>query len=304
MSKIKYVIERVGKQCPDNEIKKALKYRYVPLKFCYQGNGANSWDKLRGKGGQNHNVKFELGKREHNGLFQILTRIPVLKNPTNILHVGVGNGIELPVIYSVFDFQKHFYLGIDISYEMIQNTIHNQENILKKMDRASFVLSDVEKKGNLLKICRKAKRNGHPNNLLLFTGEGTLLSNFKVFRYIADSLDKNDLALISLEGDKKSQRKKMLENYNLEASKDLFRVGLKKARITKGVFLPARFDKKSHQVKVYFQTPSKKKILCLSSYKPPSKKQFKEILKKYGLKPIFIEYFSDIQMYGTVCIKG
>ncbi len=303
MSKTEYAIEKVGKRYSNNEIMKALKYKYIPLKFCYLEKGADNWDKLRGKGGQHHNVEFELGEREYAGLIQALSRVPVLKNPINIIHIGIGNGIELPAISSVFDFQKHSYLGVDISFEMIQNTIRYQKNILKKINQVSFILSDVEKKGNLLKICKKAKMNGNPVNLLLFTGEGTLLSNFKIFRYIADALDKNDLVLISLEGDRKSQRKKMLATYNLRASIDLFKVGLRKAGITKGVFLPAKFNEETHRVEVYFETPDKKKILCLTSYKPPSVNQFKETLEHHGLIPLVIEYYQNTQMYGAVCKK-
>jgi len=303
MTKNEYEIVRIGEQFFDDEIMSDLKNGFISLKFCYLGKGADNWDKLRGKGGRQHNVEFELGKREYTGLIQALSRVPFLKNPTNIIHIGVGNGIELPAITSVFDFQKHSYLGVDISYEMIQNTVRYQKNILGKMKQALFIISDVEKKGNISHICEMAKKRFNPANLLLFTGEGTLLSNLKIFKYVSNALKINDLVLISLEGDQKSERKKMLSMYDLKASRELLTFGLEKAGITKGFFLPAEFNEKNHQVEVYFKTSDKKKIICLTSYKPPSIYQFKETLKHHGLVPLFIEYYSSTQMYGAVCKK-
>jgi hypothetical protein len=287
----------------ESEIVEALKHQIIPLKFCFLGNGANRWDSHRGKGGQHHSAEFGLGKREYTGLMNVLSLVPELKRPTNIMHVGVGNGIELPLIFSAFDFQKHSYIGVDISYDMIKKTIQNQEATLKKIRRISFMVSDVEKEGNLQKICNWAKIKAHGTNLLLFPGEGTLLSNFNVFQYICDALGKNDLVLISLEGDNPSKRREILHMYDLDTSKSLYRVGLERVGITEGQFLYPLFNEKRHRIEVFFETADKKRYLCLSSYKPPSKIHFKETLERHGLTPFFIEYYPDSWMYGSICKK-
>ena len=123
MSEKEYVIEKISEINWEDEIRSALHSRKIPLKLCYPGDGAHRWDLLRGCGGQEHNSEFELGKRECAGLHRLLSRLPAQKDPMNIIHVGIGNGIELAALISSFDFKRHFFWGVDISIEMIHNVI-------------------------------------------------------------------------------------------------------------------------------------------------------------------------------------
>lgn len=301
MSSTEFIIKNFLNLDEQKEIKEALKKNIIPLKFCYINEGADQWDKLRGKGEGNTGYNSELGDREKAGLSLTLSKIPKINYPLNIIHIGIGNGIEIPIIFNHFDLKKSYYFGVDISYQLILKTMENQKSFLEKMKKAFFIVSDVEKENSLTKICNYARKEGYSRNFLIFSGEGTLLSNFSVFKFIAKSLGERDFVLISLEGYNKSKEKEMLSVYNLKVSHEFLKVGLKKAGITKGYFLPAEFNKESWKVEVYFKTFTGRKILCLRSYKPPSKEQFRQILLRYGLNPTVIEYHSKLNMYGAIC---
>jgi len=287
----------IGKIPGKKELLEKLVAGAIPIKFCYPDEGGDKWDELRG------NKKYFLGDREYKSLIRNLSKIK-LSEPTNILHLGPGNGIEIPAICSAFDFKKHAYFGVDISQRMIENMIcyHNLE--LANIKYSLFILADLESKGVLSEICNLAKKKQHQNNLLLITGQGVLCSNPLFLRYVAASLDKNDLAFITIEGDDLQRRKEILQTYNLREVENLLLVGLRRADIGNGNFLPTLFNEDIHQAEKYFETDSGEKILCLSSYKPSSDRQFEVTLRERGLQAEFIDYFPQSHTYATLCRRS
>jgi hypothetical protein len=294
----KYEIKQVGEINPAAEIPDFLKQKKIPLKFCFVGDGAAYWDKLRGAG---ESGDFQLGDREFESLTNLLSEVPELKTPTNIIHFGIGNGIEIPAIADSFDFSKHAYIGADISKELIKRAINYQKETLEKMKEVMFFTADVEKPGNVAEICAEARKRYNPQNLLIFSGEGTLLSNFYVFRYIADGLKGNDMVLFSLEGYDISKMQEMLDTYNSESARDFFMAGVNQAGIKQGKFLDAVFNSETQNVEVYFKTPDGKEYLCLTSYKPSSTGDFKGVLEANNLNPVFVRYSEENQMYRALC---
>ena len=121
----KIIIKKIGHSNIDIEINHSLKKKILPLKFCYLNKGANAWDTLR----NNKNSNFELGNKEISSFKKLLSKIPELKTPTNIVHFGVGNGLEIPELFSSFDFKKHSYIGVDISLSLIKKSVLYQEKI-------------------------------------------------------------------------------------------------------------------------------------------------------------------------------
>lgn len=288
---------RIGTIPKNNELQKALARGIIPIKFCYPEEGGDRWDELRQETG------YTLGNREYATLIHALSRIG-LTHPTNIIHLGIGNGIEIPVLVRTFDFSTHRYVGVDISLKMIDNTWRYHSAELKQMCSSYFVLSDIENEGNLEKICDNAKKSGHRRNLLLIMGQGVLLSNPEFFRYVSGCLQKEDYVLITLEGDDKSRRKEILRTYNLKPTHDLLKVGLARAGILEGTFLPAQFNEDLHRVELYFRDQKSRDVLCLTSYKPGSFNEFKETLEQRGLNPISIEYLPQTHTYAAICKGG
>ena len=296
----RYIIKKIGRINAEAEIKESLKEKRPPLKLFYIADGADSWDDLRGTG---HATAFELGNRELLSIKRLLKEVPGFRDPTNIVHFGIGNGIEIPAIFSSFDFKKHAYVGVDISKSLIEKAMDYQEKVLGRCDNVTFFESDVEKEGNIVKICSEIKQKFNPQNLLIFSGEGTLLSNLEVFRFVSDALGKGDLAIFSLEGYDKRRSKEMLSTYDQQKFRKFCRNGLKRAGITEGKFLKAQFNPSKSRAEVYFQKANDEKILCLASYKPSSIDELKKVLLQSGLQPSFIRYSEEDRMYRVLCKK-
>ncbi len=295
---LNFTIRRIGHIPTNRELKGYLANDIIPIKFCYPGEGGDMWDKLRSS-----KKKYKLGRREYYALARVLSRAR-LPEPVNVIHIGPGNGIEIPLLADSFDFKRHNYVGVDISRRMIRNTIRNHPGAFARMGSAYFVISDIEAEGNLRKICDYAKAHGHKRNLLLLIGQGVLCSNPKLFSYLASSLGRNDSVLITLERDDSKKRGEILQTYDLSLTRNLLRVGLERAGANKGRFLPASFNEDSHEVEVYFKTARGRKILCLTSYKPSTAGQFKESLLAAGLKPVFVSNFNKTHTIGALCKRG
>lgn len=288
---------RVGILPGDKGLQEALARAVIPIKFCYPEEGGDRWDKLRQETG------YTLGDREYATLIYAISKVS-LAHPTNIIHLGVGNGIEIPALVRAFDFDLHRYVGVDISQRMIDNTLRYHSVELEKVRSAYFVLSDIEAEGNLEEICNDARRRGHQRNLILVIGQGALSSNQQFFKFVSDCLQNEDYALITLEGDDKQQRKEILSTYNLKSTHNLLKVGLARAGVLKGKFLPARFNENLHQVELYFRDQNDRDTLCLTSYKPASSDEFRETLSRRGLNPVSIEYLPKTHTYAAICTGG
>lgn len=290
-------IHRIGAIPGNNELPEALARGIIPIKFCYPEEGGDRWDELRQETG------YTLGNREYTALIPALSKI-CLTHPTNIIHLGVGNGMEIPVLVRAFDFSTHRYVGVDISQKMIDNTLQYHSAELEQMCSAYFVLSDIEMEGNLKKICDNVKKSRYLRNLLLIIGQGVLLSNSEFLGQVSGCLQKDDYVLITLEGDDKSRRKEILRTYNLKATHNLLKVGLARAGILEGTFLPAQFNEDLYRVELYFRGQNGRDILCLTSYKPASSHEFRETLEQRGLNPISVEYLPKTHTYAAICTRG
>lgn len=285
---------------PDKkELKKHLQENHIPVKFNYIGNGAKKWNLSR-KSKKNKLTKRQLSIFK-NSLLEIKNHINF--NSTNLIHLGTGDGIEIPFFFKIFDpNKKSLYSGIDISKKMIYSAIKSCNKILSK-DNSFFYLSDIEKEGNLKLICKDIKTKGADKNIIIGTNEGTLFSNPKIFKIIKDSMNHDDYFFFSLESDCKKKRKEILSTYNLNVCKNLLSVGLKKAGINpkKGNFKTI-FNERKSSVEVYFQTNKGKNILCLDSYKP-TKENLVNRLSKEGFKIIFFKYYKKANTIAVLCSK-
>ncbi len=289
-------IIQVGSLPSERELSQAVETGMLPIKYCYPGEGGDAWDTLRKK----EKKGYSLGEREYVTLLHSLRSIHV-SEPTNIIHIGPGNGVEIPSISRCLNFQKHQYIGVDISQRMLENTRTYQEEFFKSMRDPVFILSDIEYPGNARKVNAFAKDRGLSRSLFIVTGQGVLCSNQQFLEDLADALDEKDSVFITLEGDSTSNRSEILSTYNLPPVEQLLSIGLERAGIREGRFLPASFNEELHHVEKYFELPEKRKILCLSSYKPSSDRQFELVLTEAGLQPLWTQYFPQVHSYATLC---
>ena len=203
-------ITQIGELPNECELSKDGEAGTIPIKYCYLGKGGDAWDKLR----KEDKERYSLGEREYKTLLQSLKCI-YLSEPTNIIHIGPGKGIEIPILSKAFDLQRHRYVGVDISQRMLENTIRYQKNFFKSMKNPCFILADVECRGTARSVNNFAKETGHPKSLFVVAGQGVLCSNQSFLEYLEDSLDEDDQVLITLEGDYTSKRREIISTYDL-----------------------------------------------------------------------------------------
>jgi len=289
-------ITQIGELPNERELSKDVEAGNIPIKYCYPGKGGDAWDKLR----KEDKKRYSLGEREYKTLLQSLRGI-YLSEPTNIIHIGPGNGVEIPLLSKALDLQMHRYVGVDISQRMLENTIRYQKDFFKSMKNPCFILADVEYRGTARSVNNFAKETWHPKSLFVVAGQGVLCSNQSFLEYLKDALDEDDLVLITLEGDYTSKRSEIISTYDLSYVEQLLSIGLERAGIINGKFLPASFNEASHCVEKHFESTHKDKIKCLSSYKPSSDRQFESVLTGAGLQPFWIQYFPEPHSYATLC---
>jgi len=294
---MEHELRTIGKIPGNVELAEYLKNKFIPIKFCYPNEGGDRWHELR------RNSEYSLGERELIAFRDGLKKIKeyVGGSSLRIIHLGPGDGIELPPLYGKEGFSLDTeYVGIDISKQMISNTIRLNKLILEKVP-SLWYLTDIETEGNLKDILSNLDEKTKKENLMLLTNQGVLISNPKTLPIISNSMKKGDYLFITLEGDDPARRDEVLATYNLEEVRNILKVGLERAGITEGKFIPTRFNEKLNQAEVYFEQKNGKKILCLTSYKPKSKEQIKERLEENKLKTIFVDYFPESHSYAILC---
>jgi len=298
----------LGKIPLEKELNEIIqKERVLPIRFCYPELGANAWQQIA--------VDFDyiLGNNElktlRNTILDVKNNLP---EKFDLVHIGPGQGVEIPILYNNFGDNINNWIGIDISKEMLINTFSynaKKENY-KFIDKTVkfCYLTDVETKDNLSLVVDdyNKKINNNLSKLFLLIGQGVLFSNPETLRNINDAMTEKDYLYITIEGDDPNKRKEICASYDLYPVRKLLSVGLERAgyNLHKGNFLPAKFNKETPMVEVYFKPKHEKTILCLTSYKPTSKEVLEEKLVNAGFNNIiYHRNFEDIHTYAVLCQK-
>jgi len=297
-------IKQIGKIPTDEElIKITTNTKCMPFRLCYEKGGGNVWHKLREEENYSNN---DIGNRELTTLKRSLPKIKkFIKNePINILHIGPGDGIEIPELFSELKPKDNaLYAGIDISRTMLYNTkrIH-QEQLLKT--KTYWYQTDIETRKNLTLISKDAKNQGVKKNLVCLLGQGVISSNEKSWQCINDCLSVEDLFYLTIEGDCPEQRDKICHSYDLPFVRDLISIGLEKVgyKTNKGNF-KTEFNSKKSRIEVYFTSEKNEKILSLTSYKP-TEKGLIERLERQNFNILYIKFYKDLHTFAVLCKKG
>ena len=290
-------IKKIGKTTDKKDLEYYVKHRVIPVRFCYPKNGGNRWHRLR------QSESYKLGKRELKTFSDGLTKIiDLIGEQINIVHLGPGDGIEIPILFNVFNLNDGRYAGVDISEQMIYNTVRLNKSYFSDINPLWY-LTDIEARGNLELVCADVKSKGMNKNLILLTNQGVLLSNLEILKNIHNSMHKQDYLFITIEGDDANKRDEIIATYNLRETRSLLSEGLKKAgyKSCDGTFRTCFNDSKS-MVEVYFKPKNESEILCLTSYKP-RENEFRRRLKDSGFDIPFLKFYEDIHTFAVLCRK-
>lgn len=304
-------IETVGTIFNDikikNVISKMIQNKKSLLKFAYINEGAKAWDKIR------NDSSFSVGNREINALREISCHFDKINisRPINFIHLGSGNGIELPVFAEIFRFgKKDAYVGVDISERLLNILIKNHSDYLSKtVDSGLFFFqTDLEVEGNIEYICKKVKTAHRAINIVAASGEGTLLSNHDVLKYIADALEKEDYAIFSIDGVSKSEIQTICSEYDKQITRDFVIHSLKYAKFVEvikddsGQFIPTYYDNKLQQIVISYKLLSGAEIILLRSFKPSDGSAVKKVFNENNLEIVHLVKTKD-SAFGILCRK-
>ena len=293
-------IKKTGIIPTSKDLEKHMEQRVIPIRFCYPDIGGNQWHNIR------KDNNYNLGNREVTALKRSLSDIRQLTkdHSTNLVHLGPGDGIEIPYLFETFKPGKNSrYAGIDISRQMLENTATLNEYNFSQIIPLWY-LTDIETSENLKQVCKDVKNKGSDRNLILLIGQGVLNSNPKTLENIFQSMESKDYLYITIEGDDPDKRKELCETYDLPAIRDLLHTGLERAGYNskKGTFKTI-FNEEKSRVETYFKPENEKEILCLTSYKP-SKSNLTERLKHHGFHVLYSRFYEDIHTFAVLCKKG
>ena len=149
-------IKQIGRVLTDEDLKSYLDQRIIPVRFCYPEEGGNKWHELR------QDESYRLGGRELRAFREGLTNIEDIigKQPINLIHLGPGDGIEIPILFDKFKPNGNGkYAAVDISEQMIYHTARLNESFFSGLNPLWY-LTDIEGKDNLELVCEDVKKRG------------------------------------------------------------------------------------------------------------------------------------------------
>jgi len=266
----------------------------IPTKFLFLLDGAMLWNRLRGA------KEYRLSRKEGKSLEESLSLFSnEINEKINIIHVGPGNGVEIPIIFKYFKNKIRSYNLVDISETFLKLSVENNKEIFNNITHRLF-LSDIEQKFNLKDICKNLIGEKE-RNLILITNSGSMLSNKNVFNILHDSLRNDDLLFLNFEG-YSDNHSEILSSYKSKTLEKMILTCLDRIKFDKNNYkFVTNFDTKNNVAEVFFVN-SDKNILCISSIKP-KKNEFKKMLGDYGF---FIEkyVFSNDSMISILCRRS
>jgi len=187
----------------------------IPHSYCYHANGACYWEEINdeinekkgetwyslGRNEQSFLKKFLYGEMQStktmsNGETQSIMNID---GKCNVLHIGVGTGIEIePIIDSINRQPRTIenYILADISHNLLQKTRIKRAQI-KKFD------------GNFIEVCEDASKltrakievlhGSHPPLIIVLVANGFLMSQKKIVDNLINLMNKGDYLVITTE---------------------------------------------------------------------------------------------------------
>lgn len=220
----------------------------------------------------------------------------------NIIHLGVGNGVEIPFLVNALKTENiDIYSIVDINKTMLDIS---EAKIKKQYPglKIKRFCKDIETYG-IKDVCQKTKKAGADINLIVLIANGVLFSNDELVKDIAKNMSKEDFFLLSLELYQKGKDEEIIKPYLIQSVLALLANGVKILGYKiKYEYFDAEIDKKKNWLKVYFNPggDKTKRLLVLRSYKP-NVKQLTQRMNKFGFKTLQINEYKDIHACVALC---
>ncbi|RCV63325.1 hypothetical protein C5S53_14335 [Methanophagales archaeon] len=285
----------------------------IPHKFAYLDMGADVWDAI------SKDPNYDLGKRELSTLKKLMRLVCAkMENERyNVLHIGPGNGVEIPIIVDGLGVHLIInYALTDISPELLKMARSYGNEHSKNLKFLSFIHDGI--KLNISEIAENIRRKGSNKNLILLIANGAILSNSPVLTNVRRSMMPEDKLLITLESYSTDREKEILEQYKLPAIINLFAKCLSHIGIHDPV--PEQFEflynRKDSMIEVYFlvekwlkshsttniqlNTPCPNKIKVFSSLRPTAS-ELQKILTAQGFEILIFHHYMEEKCCGVLC---
>lgn len=218
---------------------------------------------------------FDVGRRELESLIRFLPSVSqLIDTPTNIIHLGIGNGREIP--HFIANVPSKIYIINDIDPD---NLNHISISVKHDFPSVQFQESrvDIEKEGAMTPI----RENIDGPVLWALVGNGSIFSNYLLDDYISNAMQEHDTLLVTFE----VPHENMFQSYQIEpVMRFLSYSGADLTTIT------YKYDRANQCLKINSGSKT-----IFASYKPTAK-QLEKRLHCAGLQRIAISTYPDIHM--------
>ena len=262
--------------------------REIPIRVVYT---QEYWDKIA------KDSDYQLANREISALKKSISKLAeqIGEKKINIIHLGVGNGFEAPIIIEGLKASNIVnYSIVDVNPTMLEITedrLHQKYSSVK----VKKFLVDIETYG-IRNICEETKQSGADINIICLVANGVLLSNEGLVREIFNNIDMADYFFLTLELYQKGKDEEIIQSYLIPSVLDLLSNGIKIIGYEpKYEEFCAEIDKNDNMLKVYYSpsVDTSKRFLVLHSYKP-NIKQLIERMDGLGFVRVFCEEYPDV----------
>jgi len=293
----KSLTKRLSKEQLDVLVRSIEEKNEIPIRVVYT---QEYWDKIA------MDNDYKLANRELSALKSIIKKLAIQFNgkKINIIHLGVGNGVEIPIIIDAFS-EKNIvnYSIVDVNPATLAIT---EKRIAEKFpnQKVRKFLQDIETYG-INNICEETKEDGAEINIIFLIANGVLFSNDKLVTEIYRSLNEGDYFFLTLELYQNGKDKEIIKSYLIPSVLDLLANGIKLIGYDPNYKeFTAEINKDENLLKVYYSPTAdrSKKFLVLHSYKPTLEKLNKR-MESLNFKNIFIEEYQEIHTCAALYNK-
>lgn len=292
---------------------KVSKGEDLPHKLSYFAIGSTAWSEVA------KDPSYDLGKREIFALRKSLRKyLGQDRTSWNILHVGPGEGREIPVVVEEIGIERiKSYALIDISPELVEIAAAFGRKTFENIKFFTYVRDITE--NDISAITEDLRKKYAPQNLVLLVGNGAIISNSGAFNTITSSSKPQDRVIITVEAFEHQRREQILDQYKLPSiikllSQPLALIGIHDLQDT---FFKPEYNDRDSLVEIYFllrdwkaQYPERMsafnnfpdRIKVFASLRPkPEMAQWKALLEQKGVRVEDCEIMVDEHCCSGFC---
>ncbi|HLD85326.1 MAG TPA: L-histidine N(alpha)-methyltransferase [archaeon] len=261
----------------------------IPIRVVYT---QEHWNKIA------KDPEYRLAGREIFALKKSIGKIAkkISEKNINIIHLGVGNGFEIPIIIdglNACNYNIINYSIVDVNPKMLEIAENKLRQKYSGIKIKKFIV-DIETYG-IESIFNDTKKEGADINVVCLLANGVLFSNDELVKKISDNMRDGDYFFLTLELYQEGKDDEIMQPYMIQSVLDLLSNGVKIIGYEpKHGEFSAEIDKDKSMLKVYYSPNSDmtKKFVVLRSYKPTFK-QLNERMGKSGFVEVFCEEYSE-----------